>query len=279
MHLRPILPTDVPGCATIVDNAYTTSHNELYNFIAPHRAKYPLSWRSLILKIQFEKYWHPNTWGIVCVADADDDFAPSGEILGVARWMRRASPEDAAAEEPVNPWVQEMSVLDRVESWLRWAELKWEETLRTNPAKSWENEDAFMAVVMTSTGFAPLRGKTHWWLDSLTVAPEYQRRGVARRLLEAGLERARGESEERVRVGTAPVPVALIATVQGLELYRGVGFRVVGWEDDSFLGATAEGGSALVWDPSGYWVRGVGFEGGMGRGKVEGVYTSREEES
>lgn len=272
MYLRSIQTGDIPGCATIVDRAF--AHNELYNFIAPHRTKYPLSWRSIVLKNQYEKYWQPNAWGIVCVADADDHFAPTGEVLGVARWMRRASKEDAATEGPVNPWVRDMGLLDRVESWLRWAELKWEVTLRVNPAKAWANEDAFMGYVVRSTGFAPLRGKTHWWLDSLAVAPGYQRRGIARMLVNEGLQRAREETEERVRMEKAPLPVALIATVDGLQLYRGLGFKVVGWEEDSFMESSAEGGSALVWDPTGYWVREVEFEGVMRRGVVEGAYNS-----
>jgi ribosomal protein S18 acetylase RimI-like enzyme len=272
MHLRPITPADVPRCGTIVDTAF--EHNELYNFIAPDRAKYPLSWRQLVLKVQYGRNWQPNAWGVVCVADADDDFAPAGEILGCARWMRRTSSEDAAIAVDVNPWTRDMSLMDHVESWLRWAELKWEMTLRINPAKVWTNEDAFMRVVVQSTGFAPLRGKTHWWLDSLAVAPEYQRRGVARRLVDEGLRRAGKETEERIAEGKAPVPVALIATVDGLQLYRNVGFKVVGWEDDSFMDFAAAGGSALVWDPTGYWIRDVEYEHPVRRGVVEAVYTT-----
>lgn len=270
MHLRPTTAADIPRCATILDAAFEP--DELWNFLTPDRAKHPLLWRQHVLKNQHGKHYQPNAWGFVCVADADDDFAPAGEILGFSRWMRRASKEDAAAD----PWTRRMSVAERFEGWLRWAEVKWEATLRTNPAFSWTRQDAFMKVIAKSTGFAPVRAATHWYLDNLSVAPEYQRRGVARMLVQDGLQRAQSETEERAAVGKAPVPVALIGSVMGLHLYRNLGFKVVGWEDDSFLDFAADGGSTMVWDPTGYWIEDVAYEQPMRRGIVEAAYTTRD---
>jgi ribosomal protein S18 acetylase RimI-like enzyme len=270
MHLRPTAAADIPRCTTIHDAAF--EGNELSNFLAPDRAKYPLSWRQQALKVQHNKYYQPNTWSFVCVADTDDAFADVGEILGYAHWVRRASKEDAAAD----PWMRHMSVLERAEGWLRWAELKWEETLRINPAVSWARKDAFMRVNVASTGFAPIRATTHWYLDSLAVGPEYQRRGVARRLVDWGLQRALAETEERVPVGKAPVPVALISTAPGLHLYRSLGLKVVGWEDDSFLDVSADGGSNMVWDRTGYWIQDIEHEQPIKRGVVEAVYTTKD---
>lgn len=270
MHLRSATAADIPRCATIHEAAF--DGNELSNFLAPGRTKHPLSWRQQTLKVQRNKYYQPNTWSFVCVADTEDDFADVGEILGSARWVRRTSKDDAAAY----PWMRQMSVLERAESWLRWAEFKWEETLRTNPAVSWTRKDAFMRTIVASTGFAPIRAATHWYLDSLAVAPEYQRRGIARSLVDWGLQRAEAETGERVAVGKTPVPVALISTAPGLHLYRSLGFKVVGWEDDSFLDVPAEGGSNMVWDGTGYWIQDIEHEQPMKRGVIEAVYTTRD---
>ncbi|MCJ1471615.1 hypothetical protein MMC13_000255 [Lambiella insularis] len=272
MHLRPITIADIPRCVTIHDAAF--EDNELSNFLAPDRAKHPLSWRQQALKIHRSKYYQPNAFSFVCVADASDDFASADEILGCTRWVRQASKEDATAD----PWTRRPSLLERAESWLCWAEAKWEATLRINPAISWDHWDAFIRAITDSTGFAPLGGATHWFLDSLAVAPEYQRRGVGRTLVDWGLQRAEAETQERVAGGKAPVPVALVGTALGLHLYRSLGFKVVGWEDDSYLDAAADGGSVMVWDATGYWIRDIECEQPMKRGVVEAVYTTRDME-
>ena len=126
-------------------------------------------------------------------------FAPPGEILGCARWTRRPSKDDAASD----PWIRRLSLTERVEGWLRWAELQWEERLRINPARAWDREDAFMRSIMTSTAFKPVRGATHWYLDHLAVAPEYQRRGVGKELVQWGLQRAEAETRERMKMWKA----------------------------------------------------------------------------
>jgi ribosomal protein S18 acetylase RimI-like enzyme len=273
MHLRPTIAADIPRCTSISDAAFRG--NELQEFLAPNRDKYPLSWRQLALNSQHQKLYLSNTWSFVCVADANDDFAEEGEILGSARWVRHVSKEDAAAD----PWTRHLSLLERTEGWLRWAEVKWEETLRINPAVSWTGKDTFLRAIVTSTGFAPLRGTTHWYLQSLAVAPEYQRRGVARTLVNWGVRRADLETDERVAVGKAPVPIALVGTAPGLPLYRSMGFKVIGWADDSYMDVSAEGGSNIIWDKTGYWIQDVDYEPPVKRGVVEAVYKTTDTKS
>ena len=270
MHLRPTTPADVPRCTTIIDTAYV--NDELYNFLGANRNAYPLQWRQSVLKAQHAKLYQPNAWSFVCVADANDKFAPPGEILGCARWTRRSSKDDAATD----PWIRRLSLAERGEGFLRWAELKWEETLRINPAKAWDREDAFIRSIVKSTAFAPVRGATHWFLDHLAVAPEYQRRGVGRELVQWGLQRAEAETKERIEMGKPPVPVALFGSVMGLHLYRSLGFKVVGWEDAAFMDIPVEGGSTMVWDPSEYWIHDLEHEPPMRRGVVEAMWTTRD---
>lgn len=273
MHLRPTTTADIPRCATIHDAAF--EDNELSDFLAPDRAKYPLSWHHRTLMTERTKYYQPNAWNFVCVADAEDGFAREGEILGFVRWIHRASKEEAASE----PWTRHLSVLDRAESWLCWAELKWENTLRRNPAVSWTNLDAFIGSIIKATGFADVRATTHWYLDSLAVAPEYQRRGVGQKMVNWGLERAEGETKERTAAGKAPVPATLIASGPGLHLYRSLGFKVVGWADDSYFDIPAVGGSNMVWDSTRYWIQDVEYDAPMRRGVVEAIFTTRDRET
>lgn len=64
-----------------------------------------------------------------------------------------------------------------------------------------------------------------WGILDLGVDPKYQRRGIARLLLQWGLERAEREG----------LPVHLSATPDGASLYSSLGFRSVGkwkWRPD-----------------------------------------------
>lgn len=65
----------------------------------------------------------------------------------------------------------------------------------------------------------------YWGILDLGVDPKYQRRGIARLLLQWALERA----------GKEGVPVHLSATPAAAQLYRSLGFRGVGkwtWRPD-----------------------------------------------
>jgi hypothetical protein len=117
MHVRPPPPRTFRAAATIISAAFEA--DELWKFLMTDRAKHPLSWRQHVLKTQRNKYYRLNAWAFVCVADTNDDFAAA------------------------DPWTPHMSVLERFEGWLRWAEIKWEETLCNNLAMPWARQDTF----------------------------------------------------------------------------------------------------------------------------------------
>ena len=58
----------------------------------------------------------------------------------------------------------------------------------------------------------------HLWLNFIGTHPQYQRRGVGRRLISWGVNRANTEG----------IPIALIASPHGVRLYESVGFQDVG---------------------------------------------------
>ena len=63
------------------------------------------------------------------------------------------------------------------------------------------------------------REEGYMWLNFLAVEPDFQRRGVGRRLMEWGIKKADGEG----------LKVGLVASPMGEKLYESVGFRHVGW--------------------------------------------------
>jgi ribosomal protein S18 acetylase RimI-like enzyme len=77
-------------------------------------------------------------------------------------------------------------------------------------------------------------------LKYLGVDPSFQRRGVGKMLVGAGMERAREEG----------VPAMLEASPNGKSLYEKLGFVVVGEMILQGVGAGV-GGPVMRWDPSG----------------------------
>ena len=67
-----------------------------------------------------------------------------------------------------------------------------------------------------------MAGERHWYLASLITWPEWQGRGVGRRLLDWGIERADQEGEGR------ETPIYLEASDMSRGIYEHVGFRQVG---------------------------------------------------
>jgi GNAT superfamily N-acetyltransferase len=69
-------------------------------------------------------------------------------------------------------------------------------------------------------------------VKSMAVVPEWQGRGVGRALMEAAIERARGEGRQTLVVATAA------ADIGNLRFYQRLGFRMRGIERDAFTAAT-----------------------------------------
>jgi len=101
--------------------------------------------------------------------------------------------------------------------------------------------------------------ETHWGAkayvsryhtQSLTVSPDWQKRGVGAALMEEVLNRAKQEA----------VPVGLEASPAGEKLYRKIGFRKLADFDPGFAqevnkvapNLLEEGGGLYVWEPTGF---------------------------
>lgn len=91
----------------------------------------------------------------------------------------------------------------------------------------------------------------------LAVAPECQRRGIGRLLVEYGQRLAEGEN----------VPLTLVSSVVGRKLYVGCGFLGLG---DLGLGEGEVDRVVMVWEPDGCKRGGGGLVGEMEDGWVVG---------
>lgn len=86
-----------------------------------------------------------------------------------------------------------------------------------------------------------LKGRTVWHLAFVAVLPDYQRRGIATRLLKEGMEKARVDK----------VPTYVEASEDGTALYGKLGWEVVG----KIVEEDGEGGTleapVMTWYPEG----------------------------
>jgi predicted N-acetyltransferase YhbS len=90
--------------------------------------------------------------------------------------------------------------------------------------------------------FGPEYGPKRLILESCAVNPQYHRRGVAKALMEVGLEMARKEN----------VPITLTSSVLGKYLYESVGFETLGYIEVGIEGKGKTGVTAMVWTPEGW---------------------------
>lgn len=81
--------------------------------------------------------------------------------------------------------------------------------------------------------------KNRWHIRSVSVAPEWQNKGIGKALTRKVIERAKEEG----------VVVGLEASPQGYEMYKPLGFRLLGRFCETPTGG--EGGGVMIWEPQG----------------------------
>ncbi|TVY43872.1 hypothetical protein LSUB1_G002028 [Lachnellula subtilissima] len=82
---------------------------------------------------------------------------------------------------------------------------------------------------------------SRWYANSVIVSPQFQGKGVGKKIMLEGLKRAQNE---RVIMG-------LTASVEGEYLYRKVGFELLGTFSHRVPGDDKEGGGIMIWYPEG----------------------------
>jgi predicted N-acetyltransferase YhbS len=90
--------------------------------------------------------------------------------------------------------------------------------------------------------FGPEYGLKRLILESLSVVPEYHRRGVGKALMEPGFQMAREQN----------APITITSSVLGKYLYDGLGFETLGYIECEIEGKGKTRVTAMVWIPEGW---------------------------
>ncbi|KAF9630654.1 hypothetical protein BFW01_g1216 [Lasiodiplodia theobromae] len=221
MRTRLLVRDDVSNAAHVAVAAYVDDAQDAY--IYPKRHEYPLRYLKVKTDIIQHSLEDSIALPIVAVLEPNDEgWNGTPEIMGFCIWYREGA--DQNEEEAQNrdaqkkkPWISRLKerILDSdIVDYIR--------DVR-NPIV-----DASHARAVAETCS---RSDSQRWIEDgyqkpeqfygimdVAVDPKFQRRGVARMLLEWGMARAEKEN----------VPVHLSATPAGAPLYRSLGFRGVG---------------------------------------------------
>ncbi|KAI9671807.1 MAG: hypothetical protein M1831_003335 [Alyxoria varia] len=246
MHFRSATPTDAPSIATLLNHAF--AEDPLFCWLWPRHASYPhLGRDSWLRSIRSQLYLSRGSFVLVAVADAsdeprsdkrgttsnnnDNDMTPNtrpedpsdGHIVGVAIWRRSGTSAAARSWQSVNhhssSLVSVLPPLRILESFLHNLQERYIYLLNLEaPAgdpfrmRAWDDE--------TARGLDDImKAREHWHMGMLGVDEKYRGRGIARKLVEFGLQNAEREG----------VPCMLVSAPGAKELYRKLGFRIVGW--------------------------------------------------
>lgn len=249
MYLRLRTQDDLPALATIAADAYID--DEFAAWRAPLRHEFPEAWRRSMLEVARRRMSAPGTWGIVC-CEKSPDAQGGEEVMGHAAWRRNS---DAAHRSSSVYARKNTDIAARIEKFLLKVEEDYVYYCRPNPAMS-PSGMAMLRKWSAEPELGPLGSgvENYWHLDSLTVSPNHQRKGVGAMLVSWGLDRCREEAQNG-----KSLPAALIASPAGRYLYAKMDFKVIAWKGE---GMNMEGGGVMVWDEQETWVRPVDAEEG-----------------
>ena len=146
-----------------------------------------------------------------------------GHIVGMASWKRSGTSVTARSWQSVthqsNSLMSILPPLRMLESFLlnlqeRYIYLLNLEARAGDPyrIRAWDED--------TARGLHDVvKAKEHWHMGLLGVDEKYRGRGIARKLVDFGMQNARREG----------VPCTLVSAPEAKELYRKLGFGIVGW--------------------------------------------------
>ncbi|KAF1986776.1 acyl-CoA N-acyltransferase [Aulographum hederae CBS 113979] len=228
ISIRPATLDDIPQLARIA--ASTFAKDELFTWMYPRMDQYPddmYHWFLIKTKIRFN-----GLGSHVFVAEVED-AGGKRTIAGQAVWERGGKDEEA------KKWKSD-TFGRKLERRLLQAEM-WYYTHCLERASDPVRISHFEEVANYEF-YSTLPG--HWHLAHLVILPQYQRKGIAKRLIAWGVETARQEH----------LPVTLEASRVGRKVYEKIGFRVFG------TCVVSEGldSVAMLWEPEelkGRWLK------------------------
>lgn len=245
--IRPALPSDIPAIATLCCTIFTT---DFMIHLFPRHQSHPDGWRRFWLRKLKRSFYDRGSYLWVAVSNQSQPRNLSCErssgqsegpkVIGVSVWSRLGSSDTAQAHQQRNNNAYaafERAAVD-LQDWY---------TLLFNldcPAgdpvalRRWDGESRKGLTRYFKT-------EERWWLGLMAVDEGWQGRGVGKRLVGWGMERAKEEG----------VVCTNIASRIGRKMYGRLGWRVVDWMDYSYENVEGNG-AVMVWDGLAEWTRG-----------------------
>lgn len=188
-HLRPAELSDKSAMAAVLDNAFQDNpfHLRCFPSSDPVAREQSTSW--------IENIFYDPASHLMVAEEATSSESGDISIAGWARWVRRLPPDPDAAP----PAISENAYPSTGDP--------------AFAARFFENNRDNMARIV--------RDQTVWFMSTIVVAKEYQRKGVASELMRFGVEKA-DEEGLMAYVNSSP---------EGKGLYERFGFRTVKTSD------------------------------------------------
>jgi ribosomal protein S18 acetylase RimI-like enzyme len=212
----------------------------LTSWISPRREKYPAAYQRGFFERAVTRILSPrNETYVACLSSAE------GKVVGAAQFVRLG--DDAGARK----MIRDVGLVRRVLLWVlcwgfwAWCQVWW---LFHGGDKSVDREavETFAAWCRVDQGrFWEGREErvNRWHAQSVVVLPEWQGRGIGKRLMAEVLRRAERDG----------VMVGLESSVKGEGLYRRLGFELLGrftTQADAMEGG--DKGGVMAWYPEGW---------------------------
>ncbi|PSN69735.1 acyl-CoA N-acyltransferase [Corynespora cassiicola Philippines] len=241
MIIREVTESDIPWAAEVAAAAYIDDEQDAFMF--PNRKSYPE--RYLKTKESIVRHGIKDKTATVIVSlveEGDEGWNGEEEISGFCIWYRDG---DNQEEEEVQP--KETSLLSRMKSLILDSEIMSYISDVFDPLVSASN-----AATMARTCRSPSSNyyfTSHdkeapaYGIMDIAVHPKHQGRGIARKLVEWGMRKAREEG----------LPIELSATPAGSKLYKKLGFEKIGvwrWKPGMEGNDGLGGWDIMMWWPN-----------------------------
>jgi GNAT superfamily N-acetyltransferase len=224
MHIRPATRKDLPDIATL--NRDVQIDDEISKMISPYRYQHPECMRQSFM-LRFTPHLYDGHSCLVAVSDDNDEWWTGTEqILGFASADSTQRHMCASNRPKLSFNYLELGLL-RLREFFAWY---------TFADKSIDRA-AYLKFRRIMSGPSPLdKINPRWELQYLAVAPAHQRQGIGKGLLRAVQELARYDE----------LPIGLVASYMGYEMYKSMGFEDVGLIDI----VPGRPHQAMVWYPA-----------------------------
>ncbi|KAJ4190339.1 N-acetyltransferase domain-containing protein [Fusarium falciforme] len=241
MLIRNATREDIPAAGAAAAAAYIDDEQDAFMF--PGRKKHPQ--RYLKTKESIVRHGMNDSTATVIVAvleEGDEGWSGKPDIVGFCIWFR----EDGEEEGEKAKGVEKKALLSRIKTFIFGSEVFQYASDLIDPLVSAQN-----ASIMARTCRLPssnlyfcskIDNLPQYGIMDIAVHPDFQGHGIARRLVEWGINKAKEEA----------IPIELSATPAGSGLYAKLGFKKVGvwrWRP-GMEGSDGKGGWDIMrWQP------------------------------